>query len=213
MSEERRGGLGAEPEPEPECEPEPEREAVAHAVETEVDASGAVDSAGEAATEAATQADGAQEDALEAAVADAALMKDAALRAQAEVENVRRRATRDVEAAHKFALEKFASALLPVADGLQKSVEAVTAHEGDDEGLAAVKEGIQLSERMFNDTLEKFGVEGIDPLGEPFDPERHEAMSMIEAPGAEANSVVNVLQKGFALNGRLLRAAMVIVAK
>ena len=74
-----------------------------------------------------------------AAVAEAASMKDAALRAQAEVENIRRRATRDVEAAHKFALEKFASALLPVADGLQKSVEAVGAHEGDDEGLAAVK--------------------------------------------------------------------------
>ena len=212
MSEEQRGGAGAEAERGPEREPE----AVADAVETEADASAAVDSAGEAATEAAAEAaaeEGAQEDALAAAVADAALMKDAALRAQAEVENVRRRATRDVEAAHKFALEKFASALLPVADGLQKSVEAVTAHEGDDEGLAAVKEGIQLSERMFMDTLEKFGVEGIDPLGEPFDPERHEAMSMIEAPAAEANSVVNVLQKGFALNGRLLRAAMVIVAK
>lgn len=209
MSEEQRGGAGAEAEREPEREPE----AVADAVETEADASAAVDSAGEPATEAAAEAEGAQEDALAAAVADAALMKDAALRAQAEVENVRRRATRDVEAAHKFALEKFASALLPVADGLQKSVEAVTAHEGDDEGLAAVKEGIQLSERMFMDTLEKFGVEGIDPLGEPFDPERHEAMSMIEAPAAEANSVVNVLQKGFALNGRLLRAAMVIVAK
>lgn len=207
MSEEQRGGAGAE------AEPEREPEAVADAVETEANASAAVDSAGEAATEAAAEAEGAQEEALAAAVADAALMKDAALRAQAEVENVRRRATRDVEAAHKFALEKFASALLPVADGLQKSVEAVTAHEGDDEGLAAVKEGIQLSERMFMDTLEKFGVEGIDPLGEPFDPERHEAMSMIEAPAAEANSVVNVLQKGFALNGRLLRAAMVIVAK
>ena len=194
MSEEHRDGGNAEHEPE-----------VAEDAVT-----------GEAAADAAdgeTDTDAAPDDALAAAVAEAAAMKDAALRAQAEVENIRRRATRDVEAAHKFALEKFASALLPVADSLQKSVEAVTAHEGDDEGLGAVKEGIQLSERMFMDTLEKFGLEGIDPLGEPFDPERHEAMSMIEAPGAEPNSVVNVLQKGFALNGRLLRAAMVIVAK
>ena len=183
------------------------------AMKAEADAVATDETTAEAAADVHAQAEATSEDALAAAVAEAASMKDAALRAQAEVENIRRRATRDVEAAHKFALEKFASALLPVADGLQKSVEAVGAHEGDDEGLAAVKEGIQLSERMFMDTLEKFGVEGVDPLGEPFDPERHEAMSMIEAPGAEPNSVVNVLQKGFVLNGRLLRAAMVIVAK
>ncbi|MEE4302301.1 MAG: nucleotide exchange factor GrpE [Pseudomonadales bacterium] len=151
--------------------------------------------------------------ALEAALEEAARMKDAALRAQAEMENVRRRSARDVEAAHKFALEKFATGLLPVVDSLEKSVEAVAGHEGGDEAIVAIKEGIQLSERMFMDTLGKFGVERIDPLGEPFDPERHEAMSMIEAPDAEPNTVVTVLQKGYALNGRLLRAAMVIVAR
>jgi molecular chaperone GrpE len=151
--------------------------------------------------------------ALEAARAEATRMKDTALRAQAEMENIRRRAARDVEAAHKFALEKFAGDLLPVIDSLEKSVEAVAGHEGGDDAIVAIKEGIQLSERLFLDTLGRSGVERIDPLGEPFDPERHEAMSMIEAPDAEPGSVVNVLQKGYALNGRLLRAAMVIVAR
>lgn len=185
---------------------EPEDEAVAENA-AEPEATGALEDG-----IAAAPGDDADAE-LEAAREEAAQMKDAALRAQAEMENVRRRAARDVEAARKFALEKFASGLLPVVDSLEKSVEAVAGHEGGDEAIVAIKEGIQLSERMFADTLGKFGVEPIDPLGEPFDPERHEAMSMIEAPDAEPNSVVNVLQKGYALNGRLLRAAMVIVAR
>lgn len=187
-------------------EQEPEDEAAAeHAVEPETTGAPEEDVAAAPGDDA--------DAALEAARQEAAEMKDAALRAQAEMENVRRRAARDVEAARKFALEKFAAELLPVVDSLEKSVEAVAGHEGGDEAMGAIKEGIQLSERMFTDTLGKFGVERIDPLGEPFDPERHEAMSMIEAPDAEPNSVVNVLQKGYALNGRLLRAAMVIVAR
>ncbi len=185
--------------------------------EAATDGAAEADAAVEGAGEAGSEAEGAPADdaaaALEAAREEAARMKDTALRAQAEMENVRRRAARDVEAAHKFALEKFAADLLPVVDSLEKSVEAVAGHEGGDEAIVAIKEGIQLSERMFMDTLGKFGVERIDPLGEPFDPERHEAMSMIDAPDAEPNSVVTVLQKGYALNGRLLRAAMVIVAR
>jgi molecular chaperone GrpE len=150
--------------------------------------------------------------ALEAARAEAERYKDLALRAQAEAENARRRAARDVENAHRYALEKFAAQLLPVVDSVEKSVEAADAEEGD-ERFAAVREGIQLTHRLFLDTLAKAGIEQVNPVGEPFDPERHEAMTMIEAPHAEPNSVVDVLQKGWVLNGRLLRAAMVVVAR
>ena len=150
---------------------------------------------------------------LEAAREEASSYRDAALRAQAESENVRRRTAREVENAHKFALEKFATQLLPVLDSLQKSLQEVERHAGSGEAFDAIREGIELSERIFRDTIAKFGVEEVDPLGEPFDPDRHEAMSMIEAPSAEPNSVIDVLQKGYLLNGRLLRAAMVIVAR
>lgn len=150
---------------------------------------------------------------LEAARDEAASYRDAALRAQAESENVRRRTAREVENAHKFALEKFATQLLPVLDSLQKSLQEVERHAGSGEAFDAIREGIELSERIFRDTVAKFGVEEVDPLGEPFDPDRHEAISMIEAPSAEPNSVIDVLQKGYLLNGRLLRAAMVIVAR
>ena len=153
--------------------------------------------------------------AVEEALAEKAALKDQALRAAAEAENVRRRAARDVENAHKFALEKFVGSLLPVLDSLDKAVESSTAHAEDDEqgALGAVAEGVELSRKLMLDTLEKFGVERIDPLGEPFDPQHHEAMSMVEAPDAEPNSVIQVLAPGYTLNGRLVRAAMVMVAK
>jgi molecular chaperone GrpE len=151
--------------------------------------------------------------ALEAAREEAERYRDAALRAQAEVDNVRRRTTREVENAHKYALEKFAGQLLPVVDSLEKSVEEVERHAGSGEAFDAIREGIELSQKLFRDTLERFGIEQVNPVGEPFDPDLHEAMSMIEAPSAEPSSVVDVLQKGYTLNGRLLRAAMVIVAK
>ena len=147
--------------------------------------------------------------ALEAAQDEVASLKDAALRAQAEVENTRRRATRDVENAHKFALERFADDLLPVVDSLEKSVES--AAEAAD--AAAVSEGVGLCLKLFLDTLAKNGIDQIDPLGEPFDPSQSEAMAMVENPDAEPNSVMEVMQKGYALNGRLVRAAKVIVAK
>lgn len=147
--------------------------------------------------------------ALEAAQDEVASLKDAALRAQADVENMRRRAARDVENAHKFALERFAESLLPVVDSLEKSVES--AAEAD--GAAAVSEGVGLCLKLFLDTLAKNGIEQIDPLGEPFDPSQSEALAMVENPDAEPNSVMEVMQKGYALNGRLVRAAKVIVAK
>lgn len=147
--------------------------------------------------------------ALEAAREEAGSLRDAALRAQAETENVRRRATRDVENAHRFALERFAKDLLAVADSLEKAVEsAATAQDA-----AAVAEGVQLSLKLFLDTMRRNGIEQVDPLGEPFDPSEQEAMAVVVNPDAEPNSVMEVIQRGYLLNGRVVRAAKVIVSK
>lgn len=147
--------------------------------------------------------------ALEAAREQAANLRDTALRAQAETENVRRRAARDVENAHRFALERFTADLLAVLDSLEKAVEsAATAVDA-----AAVAEGVELSLKLFLDSLRKHGIEQVDPLGEPFDPAQQEAMAVVVNPDAEPNSVMEVMQRGYLLNGRLVRAAKVIVSK
>jgi molecular chaperone GrpE len=135
--------------------------------------------------------------------------RDQALRAQAEAENTRRRASRDVENAHKYALEKFSADLLPVLDSLEKAVEVAAASEGAE----SIAEGVQLSLKLFLSVLEKHGIERIDPHGEPFDPQRHEALAMVPSHHAEPNSVIDVMQRGYLLNGRLVRAAKVIVSK
>ncbi len=145
-------------------------------------------------------------------------LKDQALRGQAEAENVRRRASRDVENAHKYALEKFAGKLLPVLDSLEKAIElgAVgdsAAEAGASQQRVALVEGVELSLKLFLGVLSEAGIAQIDPLGEPFDPQYHEAMAILENPSAEPNSVLEVMQKGYALNGRLIRAAMVVVSK
>lgn len=142
-------------------------------------------------------------------------LKDQILRVQAEAENVRRRAARDVENAHKFALEKFAAELLPVVDSLEKAVEsAQIGAEASDAGAAnAIGEGVELSLKLFYDVLEKAGISRIHPKGEPFDPQYHEAMAMLEHADAEPNSVLDVMQPGYTLNGRLVRPAMVVVSK
>jgi molecular chaperone GrpE len=137
-------------------------------------------------------------------------LKDQVLRAQAEMENVRRRAARDVENAHKYALERFTSDLLPVLDSLEKAIEA--AGESAGEAAGAIKEGVELSLKLFLTTLEKAGVIQVDPHGEPFDPQLHEAMAMVPNPDTEPNSVIEVMQKGYTLNGRLVRAAKVVVS-
>ncbi len=143
------------------------------------------------------------------AAAQVAELKDQLLRSLAEVENIKRRAARDVENAHKFAVEKLIGDLFPVLDSLEKAVEtAVTV-----EGAQPIAEGVELSLKLFLDTLVKSGVEQIDPLGEPFNPQVHEAMAMVPNPDAEPNSVMDVMQKGYLLNGRLVRAAKVIVVK
>ena len=141
--------------------------------------------------------------------AEVARLKDQVLRSLAEVENVKRRAVIDVENAHKFATEKLVGDLFVVLDSLEKAVETAQATDGAD----AIAEGVDLSLKLFVDTLARSGVEQIDPLGEPFDPQLHEAMTMLPNPDAEPNSVMDVMAKGYILNGRLVRAAKVIVVK
>lgn len=133
------------------------------------------------------------------------------LRTQAEMENLRKRAEKDLESAHKFALEKFALELLPVKDSLELGLAAV---EDNQEGAAAkLKEGTELTLKMLSSALEKFGIVEINPLGEAFNPEQHQAMTMQESAEAKPNSVLSVMQKGYALNERVIRPALVVVAK
>ena len=151
------------------------------------------------------------EKALEEALADVEKFKDTALRAEAEMQNMQRRTARDVENAHKFGLERFLQNLLPVVDSLEKAIES-TDQAGDDAG-EAIAEGIVLCHKLLLDVLSKENIEVIDPVGAPFDPNEHQAMSMVENPDMEPNSVFSVVQKGYKLNGRLVRAAMVMVTK
>ncbi len=135
--------------------------------------------------------------------------KDQALRAQAEAENTRRRASRETENARKFALERFVSALLPAIDSFERAVEAAAAADAG----PSVVEGIELSLKLLLGALEGAGVRVVDPVGEPFDPAFHEAMSMVPEPDMEPGSVARVIQKGYVLNERLVRAAMVMVVQ
>ncbi|MEX0943187.1 MAG: nucleotide exchange factor GrpE [Pseudomonadales bacterium] len=156
------------------------------------------------------------EDRLEQALAEVEKFKDAALRAEAEMQNVRRRAERDVEGAHKFGLERFVSNLLPVVDSLEKAVESAEQAAGDGEPSVterAIIEGVGLCQKILLDVLAKEGVTPVDPVGEPFDPNLHQAMSIVENPNVEPNSVVAVVQKGYQLNERLVRPAMVMVSR
>jgi molecular chaperone GrpE len=164
--------------------------------------------------QAATPEAGATEPAadLKRELAEAQLLvsqhRDQLLRAAAELENIRKRAARDVEQAHRYALEKIAQELLPVRDSLElASASAATAD------AATLAVGQEATLKLLVRAFEKFAILGIEPVGEPFDPQRHEAMAMQEAPAAEPDSVLQVVQKGYELNGRLLRPARVIVAK
>ncbi len=164
--------------------------------------------------ESAQAADGDSEPSLEDVIAqlqvDAAEAKDASLRAQADAQNVKRRAEQDVEKARKFALEQFSKELLPVMDNLERALEAAPANE---ELVRPIAEGVELTLKSFADAMKKFKIEVVDPLGEPFDPQFHQAMSMVENPEVEPNTVTLVMQKGYILNDRLLRPAMVMVSK
>jgi len=144
-------------------------------------------------------------------VAEVEKYKDIALRAEAEMQNLRRRAERDVQNAHKYGIERLLQNLLPVLDSLEKAVEVSEAAASDDDDPQL--EGIRLCSKLFVDVLTREGVEALDPLGEPFDPNLHEALSMIENPDLEPNSVMTVIQKGYRLNERLVRPAKVMVSK
>ena len=135
---------------------------------------------------------------------------DQIMRMRAEVDNNRKRAERDVENAHKYALKGFVENLLPVIDSMEMGQAAAIS---DNATLESIREGSELTMNMFVQVLERSGLQQINPLGEKFDPERHQAISMVEIKDAESNSVIEVMQKGFLLNDRLIRPAMVVVAK
>ncbi|MEK9988876.1 MAG: nucleotide exchange factor GrpE [Halieaceae bacterium] len=183
-------------------EPGIEGENAATAAETEAPEDGALD--GEVRDE--VDAELAAPTDLEAELAAA---QDAALRAQADAVNMQRRAEQEIEKARKFALERICGDLLSVVDNLERALESA----GDSEGSASLLEGVELTRKGFMDVLVKYGVQVVDPMGEPFDPETAQAMSLVEQPDAEPNSVIAVMQKGYTLNGRLLRPAMVMVSK
>lgn len=136
--------------------------------------------------------------------------KDQSLRMAAELQNVRRRAEQDVEKAHKFALERFSGDLLAVVDSLERGLELSNA---ENEAVKPIREGMELTLKLFLDTLSRYQLTAIDPVGEPFNPEHHQAMAMEASAHVEPNSVLKVFQKGYLLNGRLLRPAMVVVSK
>ncbi|MFT5220471.1 MAG: molecular chaperone GrpE [Planctomycetota bacterium] len=135
---------------------------------------------------------------------------DQIMRLRAEMENNRKRAERDVENAHKYALRGFFENLLPIIDSMEMGQTAATAENAT---LESIREGTEMTMNMFIQALEKHGLEQIDPVGDKFDPERHQAISMVEDANAASNSVIQVMQKGFLLNERLIRPAMVVVAK
>ncbi|WP_299595479.1 nucleotide exchange factor GrpE [uncultured Microbulbifer sp.] len=159
---------------------------------------------------AADAGESAQEEEIASLHQQLADHKDMVLRAQAEVQNARRRAQQDVEKAHKFGVEKLIKELLPVVDNLERALSTI---DSEDEAQKAVIEGIELTQKSFIDTLSKSGVEVIDPAGEPFDPELHQAMTQVPNGDVEPNTVLDVFQKGYRLHGRLVRPAMVVVSK
>ena len=140
-------------------------------------------------------------------LAEIEVLKDKVLRAEAEMQNVRRRADKDVENAHRFGLERLVQHILPIVDSLEKALESKISQDDP------VIQGVELTFKLLEDLLSKEAIQVIDPLGEPFDPNLHEAMSMVEHSEMEPNSVFAVVQKGYTLNERLVRPAMVMVTK
>jgi molecular chaperone GrpE len=150
------------------------------------------------------------ETALSEAQATIKEQQDSVLRARADVENARRRAEMEVEKSRKFALERFAGELLPVVDNLERAIELT---DGENEAVKPLLEGVEMTHKSFLSTIEKFGLSLIDPQGETFNPDLHQAMSMQESADLAPNTVMAVMQKGYQINGRLLRPAMVMVSR
>ena len=147
---------------------------------------------------------------LEKAEAQAKDGQDKALRAQAEMENIRRRSERELENAHKYGMEKFATELLPVIDSLELALIAASAEDAD---IDKLREGTELTVKMLVSAFEKFGINPVHPIDEAFDPDFHQAMTMIEHPEKDPNTVIDVMQKGYTIKERLIRPAMVVVSK
>lgn len=147
---------------------------------------------------------------LHAAIVQVDSYKDEVMRAQAEVQNIRRRAELDVSKAHKFGQEKLITELLGLVDNLER---AISASKAENATLKNLLEGVEMSQTMLLEGLKKFNVEQLDPHGEPFNPELHEAMTAVPNSDMEPNTVMDVFQKGYTLNGRLIRPAMVVVTK
>lgn len=148
------------------------------------------------------------QEAVSAALAE---QRDTVLRAQAEIQNMRRRCEQDVEKAHKFALERFSGDLLSVVDNLERALAAVPAEQG--EQVQALCEGVELTLKGFLEVLGKYQIQPISPQGAPFDPQQHQAVATVPNPQVEPNTVIDVMQKGYSLNGRVIRPAMVVVSK
>ncbi|MCL1048585.1 nucleotide exchange factor GrpE [Shewanella abyssi] len=150
------------------------------------------------------------EKALQEAQSTVASQKDSVIRAAAEVDNIRRRAAIDVEKARKFALEKFANELLPVLDNMERALQG---SDAEAEATKAIYQGVELTAKSFVSAVEKFGLTQVDPQGETFNPELHQAIGMQPSTDFPANTVMMVMQKGYTLNERLLRPAMVMVSQ
>lgn len=147
---------------------------------------------------------------LDEAKQEAESQKEMALRTLADMENLKRRTRMDVESAHKFALEKFVNELLPVLDSMEMGMDASTKEEAT---VDSIREGLDMTFKLFLDVLQKFNVERVNPTGEKFDPQLHEAMTMVPSPEHDSQMVIEVFQKGYVLNKRLVRPARVIVAQ
>ena len=141
----------------------------------------------------------------------AARARDDLLRVQAEMQNMRRRTEQDIEKAHKYGQEKFSTELLTVMDNLERALAAASDHE--DETVKAIYEGVDLTLKSFTDCFNRFHIGSVDPMGEPFDPQLHQAVTILENPDVEPNTVIEVMQKGYTLHGRVIRPAMVVVSK
>ena len=180
-----------------------------------------IDTATESSTEQATQAKPNVDEQLKAKDARIAELEqelqiakknesEAMIRARAEIDNVRKRVEQDVDKARKFALEKFSNELLPVIDNLERALEST---DKDNPQHQAMVEGLELTLKSFLDTVKKFGIEVINTQDSQLNPDLHQAISMVESPEHQSGQIVNTIQKGYTLNGRLIRPAMVIVAK
>lgn len=133
------------------------------------------------------------------------------LRVQAEMQNLRRRTEQDIEKAHKYGQEKFSTELLTVMDNLERALAAASDYE--DETVKAIYEGVDLTLKSFTDCFNRFHIGSVDPMGEPFDPQLHQAVTILENSDVEPNTVIEVMQKGYTLHGRVIRPAMVVVSK